>query len=73
MSHPDLTTIVYVVSREFNNFTYDELNILTNIITNYKKFALVTFEPYLDFNNWALTCFLKSSYFCTDREHLVHL
>ena len=35
------------MSRKFNDLTYDDLNRLTNIITNYEKFALVTFEPYM--------------------------
>ena len=47
MSHPDLPTIVDIVSRQLDNLTYEQLNILTDIITNYEKFALVTFEPYL--------------------------
>ena len=72
MSHPDLPTIVDIVSRQLDNLSYKQLNILTDIITNYEKFALVTFEPYL-VSLIGIKLFFKVFVPYTNQELLVHL
>lgn len=52
LKHPDISTVIDIMSKKLHNCTTQQLELLNYICTHYEFFALVTFETYLIVTRW---------------------